>query len=104
MTSLEISSSGAPLGIGALVKQANLVASTGEANRLIDGGGVRRRQRHQRPRTGSWMPAPLCWAGGQAQVCACHAELSALGVSPHSASLRFGASGGLSRRGAASKR
>ena len=29
------------LGIGALVKQANLAASTGEANRLIDGGGVR---------------------------------------------------------------
>ncbi len=37
----EISLSGAPLGIGALVKQANLAASTGEANRLIDGGGVR---------------------------------------------------------------
>ena len=37
----EISLPGAPLGIGALVKQANLAASTGEANRLIDGGGVR---------------------------------------------------------------
>ncbi|MDR2324523.1 MAG: tyrosine--tRNA ligase [Acidovorax sp.] len=37
----EVSLSGAPMGIGALVKQANLAASTGEANRLIDGGGVR---------------------------------------------------------------
>ena len=37
----EVSLSGAPLGIGALVKQANLAASNGEANRLIDGGGVR---------------------------------------------------------------
>jgi tyrosyl-tRNA synthetase len=36
-----VSLSGAPLGIGALLKQANLAASTGEANRLIDGGGVR---------------------------------------------------------------
>lgn len=34
-------SSGAPLGIGALLKQANLAPSTSEANRLIDGGGVR---------------------------------------------------------------
>lgn len=33
--------SGAPLGIGALLKQANLAPSTSEANRLIDGGGVR---------------------------------------------------------------
>ena len=37
----EVSLSGAPLGIGALVKQANLAPSTSEANRLIDGGGVR---------------------------------------------------------------
>lgn len=37
----EISLSGAPLGIGALLKQANLAPSTSEANRLIDGGGVR---------------------------------------------------------------
>jgi tyrosyl-tRNA synthetase len=29
------------LGIGALLKMANLAASTGEGNRLIDGGGVR---------------------------------------------------------------
>jgi tyrosyl-tRNA synthetase len=33
--------SGAPLGIGAVLKQANLAASTGEALRLIDGRGVR---------------------------------------------------------------
>ena len=32
---------GAPLGIGAVLKQANLAASTGEALRLVDGGGVR---------------------------------------------------------------
>jgi tyrosyl-tRNA synthetase len=33
--------SGAPLGIGAVLKQANLAASTGEALRLVDGHGVR---------------------------------------------------------------
>ncbi len=32
---------GAPLGIGALLKAAGLTASSGEGNRLIDGGGVR---------------------------------------------------------------
>ena len=37
----EVSLSGAPLGIGALLKQANLAPSISEANRLIDGGGVR---------------------------------------------------------------
>ena len=37
----ELSLSGAPIGIGALLKQANLAPSTSEANRLIDGGGVR---------------------------------------------------------------
>ncbi|MEG1454608.1 MAG: tyrosine--tRNA ligase [Comamonas sp.] len=37
----EIALSGAPLGIGALLKQANLAPSSSEANRLIDGGGVR---------------------------------------------------------------
>ncbi|AVS75594.1 tyrosine--tRNA ligase [Paracidovorax cattleyae] len=37
----EVQISGAPLGIGALLKQANLAPSTSEANRLIDGGGVR---------------------------------------------------------------
>jgi tyrosyl-tRNA synthetase len=37
----EVQLSGAPLGIGALLKQANLAPSTSEANRLIDGGGVR---------------------------------------------------------------
>ncbi len=37
----EVILSGAPLGIGALLKQANLAPSTSEANRLIDGGGVR---------------------------------------------------------------
>ena len=37
----ELSLSGAPLGIGALLKQAGLAPSTSEANRLIDGGGVR---------------------------------------------------------------
>jgi len=32
---------GAPLGIGALLKQSNLAPSTSEALRLVDGGGVR---------------------------------------------------------------
>ena len=37
----EVALSGAPIGIGALLKQANLAPSTSEASRLIDGGGVR---------------------------------------------------------------
>ena len=37
----EVQLSGAPLGIGVLLKQAGLAPSTSEANRLIDGGGVR---------------------------------------------------------------
>lgn len=37
----EVSLSGAPLAIGQLLKQANLVPSTSEANRNIDQGGVR---------------------------------------------------------------
>jgi tyrosyl-tRNA synthetase len=36
-----LSLSGAPLGIAQLLKQAGLAPSTSEANRLIDGGGVR---------------------------------------------------------------
>ena len=36
-----VSLGGAPLGIGSLLKQANLAASTGEALRLVDGSGVR---------------------------------------------------------------
>ena len=37
----DIALSGAPLGIGALLKAAGLAASGSEAGRLIDGGGVR---------------------------------------------------------------
>ncbi|KQZ42279.1 tyrosine--tRNA ligase [Duganella sp. Root1480D1] len=37
----EVALSGAPLGIGQLLKQANLCASTSEALRMIDQGGVR---------------------------------------------------------------
>jgi tyrosyl-tRNA synthetase len=37
----EVSLSGAPMGIGALLKAAGLAPSGSEANRLIDGGGVR---------------------------------------------------------------
>ncbi len=37
----ELTLAGAPLGIGALLKQAGLAPSTSEANRLMDGGGVR---------------------------------------------------------------
>ncbi|WP_332775579.1 tyrosine--tRNA ligase [Polaromonas sp.] len=38
---LSLAEGGAPLGIGALLKQAGLAPSGSEANRLIDGGGVR---------------------------------------------------------------
>ena len=37
----EVSLSGAPMGIGALLKAAGLAPSSSEANRLIEGGGVR---------------------------------------------------------------
>ena len=37
----EVSLSGAPLGLAALLKAAGLAPSSSEANRLIDGGGVR---------------------------------------------------------------
>ena len=37
----EVSVSGAPMGIGALLKAAGLAASGGEASRLMEGGGVR---------------------------------------------------------------
>jgi len=37
----EVALAGAPLGIAQLLKQAGLAPSTSEANRLIDGGGVR---------------------------------------------------------------
>ncbi|KQT09399.1 tyrosine--tRNA ligase [Ramlibacter sp. Leaf400] len=37
----EVALSGAPLGIALLLKQAGLAPSTSEANRLVDGGGVR---------------------------------------------------------------
>ena len=37
----EVRLAGAPLGIGLLLKQSGLAPSTSEANRLIDGGGVR---------------------------------------------------------------
>ena len=37
----EVALTGAPLGIGALLKQANLAPSSSEAMRLVDGGGVR---------------------------------------------------------------
>jgi tyrosyl-tRNA synthetase len=37
----EVTLTGAPIQIGQLLKQANLAPSTSEANRLIEGGGVR---------------------------------------------------------------
>ena len=39
--SLPLGEGGAALGIGALLRSAGLAASSGEGNRLIDGGGVR---------------------------------------------------------------
>lgn len=38
---LPLGADGAPVGIAALLKSAGLAASSGEGNRLIDGGGVR---------------------------------------------------------------
>ncbi len=38
---LPLGEGGSPVGIGALLKLAGLAASSGEGNRLIDGGGVR---------------------------------------------------------------
>ena len=38
---LPLGEGGAAVGIAALLKSANLAASSGEGNRLIDGGGVR---------------------------------------------------------------
>ena len=38
---LPLGEGGTPLGVGALLKLAGLAASSGEGNRLIDGGGVR---------------------------------------------------------------
>ncbi|PJC15814.1 MAG: tyrosine--tRNA ligase, partial [Comamonadaceae bacterium CG_4_9_14_0_8_um_filter_60_18] len=38
---LSLGEGGAPVGIAGLLKSAGLAASTGEGNRLIDGGGVR---------------------------------------------------------------
>ena len=37
----QVTLSGAPIGVAALLKQAGLAPSTSEANRLIEGGGVR---------------------------------------------------------------
>ena len=37
----QAAAAGAPLGIGALLKAANLVPSTSEAGRMVDQGGVR---------------------------------------------------------------
>ncbi|KQV99910.1 tyrosine--tRNA ligase [Rhizobacter sp. Root1221] len=37
----EVALAGAPMGIGVLLRQANLTASSGEGLRLVDGGGVR---------------------------------------------------------------
>ncbi len=41
VVALPLGEGGAPVGIGALLRQAGLVASSGEGNRLIDGHGVR---------------------------------------------------------------
>ncbi|MBC7702591.1 MAG: tyrosine--tRNA ligase, partial [Rhodoferax sp.] len=39
--SLPLGETGSAIGIAKLLKMAGLTASTGEGNRLIDGGGVR---------------------------------------------------------------
>jgi tyrosyl-tRNA synthetase len=62
--------SGAPLGIGALLKQANLAPSTSEANRLIDGGGVRVDGSVVSDKGLKLAPAPTCcrWASASSRA------------------------------------
>ena len=70
----ELAMSGAPLAIGSLLKQANLAASSSEALRLIDQGGVRIDGTVISDR-GLKLPARrLRGAGRQAQVRAHHAQ------------------------------
>jgi tyrosyl-tRNA synthetase len=65
--------------LAALLKQANLAPSSSEANRLIDGGGVRVDGGvvRQGPQAGG---GQLRGAGGQAQVCARGARWANFGV------------------------
>ena len=55
-----VSLEGAPLGIGAVLKQARLAPSTSEAMRLIDGGGVRLDGAVVTDRGLKLAPAPSC--------------------------------------------
>ena len=73
----EVALSGAPMGIGALLKAAGLAPSTSEASRLIDGGGVRVDSSVISDKGLKLGCRQLCAAGGQAQVRASHAELNA---------------------------
>jgi tyrosyl-tRNA synthetase len=55
----EVSLSGAPMGITALLKSAGLAPSTSEAGRLIDGGGVRVDSSVVSDKGSSWTQAPM---------------------------------------------
>ena len=70
----EVALAGAPLGIGALLKQAGLAPSTSEGNRLIDGGGVRIDGTVVSDKGLKAGRRHLSCAGRQAQVRACDAE------------------------------
>ena len=65
---LPLGEGGAPVGIGALLKMAGLAASSGEGNRLIDGGGVGWFMGGERQGIEAGV-RDVCGAGGQAQVC-----------------------------------
>jgi tyrosyl-tRNA synthetase len=74
----EVTLSGAPMGIGALLKAAGLAPSTSEASRLIDGGGVRVDSSVVSDKGLKLAAGSLRAAGGQAQVRPRHADLNDL--------------------------
>ena len=72
----EVALAGAPLGIGAVLKQAGLAPSSSEAMRLIDGGGVRVDGATVGDRGLKLGAGTLRRAGRQAQVRARHADVT----------------------------
>ena len=80
----EVSLGGAPLGIGALLKQAGLVPSTSEAMRMVEQGGVQDRRRRRQRQGPQARAGQLRGAGRQAQVRARDGLLGDLGAIPSS--------------------
>ena len=72
----ELKLAGAPLGIAQLLKRAGLAPSTSEANRLIDGAGVRIDSAVVSDKGAEADGGLLCAAGWQTQVCPGHFELT----------------------------